>query len=319
MKINNSSDCTGSGGWETFAAQKAWSLPTIGASPVSVLFRDNVGNVSSCVSTSIFYDDGPPATPSSLTLESGFASTDNKNPISIRVASVIPGDSVKVYKDSLCEVEVGHVTAGNLGYAIVPISLPSAGHYDFYAKAFDPDNLESSCSTASITYNYDIQAPTVSHVTSTLADGSYTTGAMIDVSVHFSEPVDVVGSGAKVVLDFNGTPRAADYLSGSGTSVLHFQYMAQVTDFSSDLDYESSSSLELGSATIKDVAGNIAVLNLPNPGAAGSLGSNKAIQINSAINVQLATGFNAVDNKSQIRFAPTISLRRFRPEAVLQQ
>jgi len=53
----------------------------------------------------------------------------------------------------------------------------------------------------------------------------------------------------------------------------------QAGDTSADLDYVATNSLALNSGTITDSAGNNATLTLPTPGAANSLGANKAIVI----------------------------------------
>jgi hypothetical protein len=45
------------------------------------------------------------------------------------------------------------------------------------------------------------------------------------------------------------------------------------------LEYASTSSLTLNSGTIKDAAGNAAILTLPTPGGEGSLSVNKTIII----------------------------------------
>jgi len=127
----------------------------------------------------------------------------------------------------------------------------------------------------------DTVAPTVSNVTSTTADGSYTTGAAIAVTVQFSEAVTVVTTGGipYITLETGTTDRNASYASGSGSATLTFNYTVQAGDTSSDLDYTSTTALKLNGGTIKDAAGNNATLTLPAPGAAGSLGANKNIVI----------------------------------------
>ena len=60
---------------------------------------------------------------------------------------------------------------------------------------------------------------------------------------------------------------------------MHFTYTIQSGDTSSDLDYESTSALELNGGTIKDVATNNADLTLASPGATNSLGKSKTIVI----------------------------------------
>src|SRR5204862_2642727 len=72
----------------------------------------------------------------------------------------------------------------------------------------------------------------------------------------------------------------ANYVSGTGTSTLTFNYTVGTGNFSSDLDYVATGSLTLpGGATIKDALNNNATLTLATPGQAGSLAANKAIVI----------------------------------------
>ena len=58
-----------------------------------------------------------------------------------------------------------------------------------------------------------------------------------------------------------------------------WSYTVASGNTSSDLDYQSTSALALNSGTIKDAAGNNAVLTLPTPGAQNSLSANKDIVI----------------------------------------
>jgi hypothetical protein len=64
---------------------------------------------------------------------------------------------------------------------------------------------------------------------------------------------------------------------------LTFTYLVAAGDASSDLDYVSASALSVNGGAIKDAAGNDATLALPAPGTAGSLGTNKAIVIDTAV------------------------------------
>ena len=128
----------------------------------------------------------------------------------------------------------------------------------------------------------DTTPPTVSSVTSNLANGTYTTGQVVDVRVTFTEAVTYVpGTGlAQLQLETGTTDRKAVYAGGSGGTVLVFNYTVQSGDVSADLEYLSTAALTLtGTATIKDAAGNNATLTLPTPGSATSLGGSKAIVI----------------------------------------
>ena len=120
--------------------------------------------------------------------------------------------------------------------------------------------------------------PTILDVSSTSADGYYKAGEIIPVTVQFSESVNVVGI-PQLQLETGDTDRNVGYASGSGTDTLTFNYTVQAGDTSSDLDYTGTDALTISSSSIKDSAGNDAVLTLAAPGATGSLGASKAIVI----------------------------------------
>ncbi len=118
----------------------------------------------------------------------------------------------------------------------------------------------------------DTIAPTVTNITSSVANGAYSTNSVIPISVTFSKVVTVTGT---PVLS-TSTGRSVNYASGSGTNTLTFNYTVLMGDISADLDCASTTAL---TGTIKDAIGNTASLLLPVPGAFGSLGSNKNIVI----------------------------------------
>ncbi|WP_413490271.1 beta strand repeat-containing protein, partial [Shewanella baltica] len=120
--------------------------------------------------------------------------------------------------------------------------------------------------------------PTVTSVNSSEANGTYKINDAISVQVNFSEAVTVTGT-PQLTLETGAADRTINYASGTGTSMLTFSYTIQAGDTSSDLDYVATSSLALGGGAIKDAAGNDATLTLASPGAANSLGNNKALVI----------------------------------------
>ena len=122
----------------------------------------------------------------------------------------------------------------------------------------------------------DTTTPTVSNVTSTNSNGTYTTGDAITITVAFTEAVVVTGT-PELALNSGGT---AYYASGSGTSTLSFTYTVSSGDTSTQLEYSSTSALTLSGGTIADVAGNNADLTLATPGAADSLSANTYFVIN---------------------------------------
>ncbi|NSM25556.1 tandem-95 repeat protein [Shewanella sp. ZOR0012] len=124
----------------------------------------------------------------------------------------------------------------------------------------------------------DSTAPTVSSVTASTANGTYKVGDSISIQVNFSEAVTVTGT-PQLTLETGTTDRTINYASGSGSSTLTFSYTIQSGDSSNDLDYVATNSLSLNGGTIRDAATNNAILTLASPGAANSLGANKALVV----------------------------------------
>ncbi len=124
----------------------------------------------------------------------------------------------------------------------------------------------------------DTTPATVVAVGSSVASGSYTVGAVIPVEVVFSESVFVSGT-PRLTLETGSVDRAVDYVSGSGSNKLVFNYTVQAGDSAAPLDVKSNSSLILNSGSILDRAANASVLTLPSPGASGSLADSKTILI----------------------------------------
>jgi hypothetical protein len=140
----------------------------------------------------------------------------------------------------------------------------------------------------------DTSSPRVLNVSSDKTNGSYTTGELIDITVLFTEAVTVTGT-PQLRLNTGTDSTAADYISGSGTTTLTFRYTVASGDSSLDLDYQSAGSLSLNGGTIKDAAGNAAVLTLAAPGDPGSLGNNKALVIDAIAPKVLSVTSTATD------------------------
>jgi hypothetical protein len=123
----------------------------------------------------------------------------------------------------------------------------------------------------------DTTASTVTGVSSTTANGVYGVGATITITIGFSKAVVVTGT-PQLALNSGGT---ASFTSGSGTSTLSFTYVVGAGQNASPLDATSVSALTLNGGTIFDTVTNpnAANLALPSPGATGSLGVNKSIDI----------------------------------------
>ncbi|SVA93875.1 uncharacterized protein METZ01_LOCUS146729, partial [marine metagenome] len=128
----------------------------------------------------------------------------------------------------------------------------------------------------------DGTAPMVKTVTSTAANGSYSISDSIAITITLDEIVTVIGT-PKIKLETGTTDTTANYASGSGTTVLIFNYVVNEGDSSSDLAYHNTSALVLNTGTIRDAAGNDANLILPPPGATGSLSAGKTLVIDGVV------------------------------------
>lgn len=156
--------------------------------------------------------------------------------------------------------------AGNGG----TISLPSPGN---------PGSLGDNKDIVIVTGT----APVVMDISSTTPDGYYGETDTIVVTVTFDQPVNVT-SRPWINLETGLNDKKATYSGGSGTDTLSFNYTVQSGDSSPDLDYKVPSTINLNGGTIVDsnTGTRNANLTFPNPGAAGSLGANKNIVIDTS-------------------------------------
>ena len=142
----------------------------------------------------------------------------------------------------------------------------------------------------------DATAATISNITSTLADGNYTIGQVVPITVSFSETVNVTGTPI-LTLNNGGT---ATYAAGTGTNSLTFNYSIAAGQNTPDLDQASVSALSLNGGTIKDIANNDATITVPAPGAANSLGANKNIAIDTTAPTILSVSSTLADGSYKV-------------------
>jgi len=148
------------------------------------------------------------------------------------------------------------------------------GSWNLYVQSFGANILGFFTGGWSVTIT-TAPPPSVTNVSSTALNGAYDVGGVIPITIQFTAAVNVTGT-PQLALNSGGT---ASYSSGSGTDTLTFSYTVAAGQNSADLDYTSTTALSLNGGTIKDASNTNAVLTLPAPGAAGSLGANKAIVI----------------------------------------
>jgi len=165
----------------------------------------------------------------------------------------------------------GTITTSTNGAGAATVTVSANGF------AGGPYNVSATSGTASVNFALTNvgTAATITNVTSTAANGSYTTGAVIPISITFSKTVNVTGT-PQLALNSGGT---AAYTSGGGTATLTFTYTVGAGQNSARLDYTSTSALTLNGGTIADASTTAASLTLPAPGSAPSLSGNKNIVI----------------------------------------
>lgn len=139
-------------------------------------------------------------------------------------------------------------------------------------------NVTVATASATVTIRDEAAVMGVSNVSSTNANGTYFLGEAVAIQVTFSGPVTVTGM-PRLALAVGPTAYAS-YISGSGSSTLVFNYVVYAGEQAADLDYTSTTALELNGGTIAPVAGGSTLdLTLPAPGAVGSLAANKSLII----------------------------------------
>jgi len=144
-----------------------------------------------------------------------------------------------------------------------------------YQIAVDGFDTQTGALVLNFFYN---NFPTVTNITSPI-DGTYGIGQIIPIIVQFSEPVTVTGI-PQLTLNLGAI---ANYTSGSGSDTLTFNYTVAAGNNSADLDYQSTVALTLNGGPIKNAANNDAILTLPAPAAANSLGANKDLVIDTVV------------------------------------
>ncbi|MDM8541564.1 hypothetical protein QUF90_10800 [Desulfococcaceae bacterium HSG9] len=115
-----------------------------------------------------------------------------------------------------------------------------------------------------------------------MSSGPFVAGYVMEFAVHLSQLVFVKGT-PQLVLNIGGVPAMAYYSSGSGTEILTFQYTVVAGDDISSLGYWSEWALDLNGGQIYNNYGIDIDLDMPVPGASGSLGANTTLSVLSTV------------------------------------
>ncbi|ETV96257.1 hypothetical protein, variant [Aphanomyces invadans] len=91
----------------------------------------------------------------------------------------------------------------------------------------------------------DSTVPTITGMSTTLADGTYDIDTVIPIRVAFSAPVAVTGMPLLLLNVYKDATRGAVYASGSGTNVIVFVYRIQLGDDAWPLDHLNTNAMQL--------------------------------------------------------------------------
>ena len=144
----------------------------------------------------------------------------------------------------------------------------ATGKFTGTAKSTAGFNVKVTASDGALNVSNMFQidlAPMVTNVAITGATGSQNNrlnaGDVVSASVTFSESVNVTGL-PQLILNIGGNTVKADYASGSGTSVLTFNYTILPSQHDTDGISIEANALSLNAGTIKDANGNHAVISI---------------------------------------------------------
>ena len=261
--LNTSGNATGITWTLTTADNITWTLrataissgstvvPTIAASAVQDAFGNNNAG-STATDNSVTYDiTGPtiayssvsPASPSSTLTPTFYGSASETS-------------TVTLYYDSGCATPKSSSFANTVFASpgiTMTTNLNSNSTTQVYARAVDALGNAGSCTTLGGLYTHDNTSPAVTSVSASTANGNYKSGQSVTVQVTFSEAVTVTGT-PQITLETGATDAVANYVSGTGTTVLNFTYNIFAPDTTSDLDYVSTSLILARLGTLLETA-----------------------------------------------------------------
>jgi hypothetical protein len=184
-----------------------------------------------------------------------------------------------ICSEVLCSLQLGDATEAKRAASILTVeadlTLPPSSEYGLSGDESIPIIIRTT------------DQPIVTGVVGISADGIYSPGDSVDISVHFSQTVVVSGE-PFLTLDMGAVQALATYKSGSGSSSLLFSFIVELEHATMHLEYIDAHSLHLGfvdggnQGYIKQASSNPAVdanLTLPFPGSIGSLSSTSSIQV----------------------------------------
>ena len=112
------------------------------------------------------------------------------------------------------------------------------------------------------------------------SSGAHYEGAAVPIAVEFSAPVDVTDDSLRLELDVGSGAVAEAVYSRLANETVHFEYTVGDGHHSHDLEYTGTDALRMGrNSTLAASGEGVVVLDLPEPGAPGSLSHTSAVSI----------------------------------------
>ncbi|WP_160717087.1 Ig-like domain-containing protein [Chitinophaga solisilvae] len=250
-------------GYETFAANKALTLPaTDGLRTVTLRLKDAAGNTTD-YSASITLDTQRPNT---------VITSNPSNPAASRTATF-----TFIASEADCTFR-GQLDGGPFNPVTTPLTFTGLadGPHVFQVRAVDPAG-NTDDTPASYMWVIDATGPQIVSV-AVPANEYYNAGKKLDFKVNYNEPAIVDQStGIPYLNIIVGTEvRQASYAGGTGTTELTFSYTVQQGD--TDMDGITIQPLiQNNSGTIKDAIGNDASTTLQNVAATNLVRVNTSI------------------------------------------
>lgn len=155
-------------------------------------------------------------------------------------------------------------------------------NYILPAAGGTADDIDLAVQTKQLTSDYiyvKTMPSKVKNVNSSLEDGTYGKNTVVPITVEFDDEIKTVTGTPELEMNSGGK---AIYkgINQADSKKLDFEYVVGDADKSADLDYRAANSLTLPEdAKIQDNYGTSVDVTLPAPGEEGSLGKNKALNI----------------------------------------
>ena len=235
--------------------------------------------------------------------------TDETAPMLMEVRAVMPTPTTDTTPEyTFHSTEAGDIsytggcvsTTGTVAVGNNTITFSELAEGDYTGCEITVTDAFGNASAALEVSDFTIDTvPTVSAITTTTAAGSYGIGQMIAIQVVFTEPVEVTVVTGSPVLLLNNNGGQAVYSSGSGSSTLVFSYEVSAGQGTASLDVLNDDALSLAGASINDLSGNPAMLDLA--GVATDALNNIRISTPSVIRVSGESGNYRAGDEVTIR------------------